>query len=106
MLLFAHIFLLSLAFSFCGTAEKIGVPSKLQQPDTEDPLVAAVDLLESNWTLIQEVLQLNHHVLMQMIVGLWTKKKAEMPVDNLKKLAEAFDTLEDPVLAMKGQSVK
>jgi hypothetical protein len=29
-----------------------------------------------------------------------------MPVDNLKKLVEAFDTLEDPVLAMKGRSVK
>jgi hypothetical protein len=43
---------------------------------------------------------------MQMFVGLWPKKKEEMPVDNLKKLAEAFDTLEDPVLAMKGQSVK
>jgi hypothetical protein len=29
-----------------------------------------------------------------------------MPVDNLKKIAEAFDTLEDPVLTMKGRSVK
>jgi hypothetical protein len=37
-----------------------------------------------------------------MFVGLWTKKRGEMPVDNLKKLAEAFDTLEDLVLAMKG----
>jgi hypothetical protein len=43
---------------------------------------------------------------MRMFVGLWPKKKAEMPVDNLKMLAEAFDTLEDPVLAMKGRSVK
>jgi hypothetical protein len=43
---------------------------------------------------------------MRMFVGLWPKKKAEMPVDNLKKLAEAFDTLEDPVLTMKGRSVK
>jgi hypothetical protein len=41
-----------------------------------------------------------------MFVGLWPKKKAEMPVDNLKKLAEAFGTLKDPVLTMKGQSVK
>jgi hypothetical protein len=45
-------------------------------------------------------------MLMQMFVGLWPKKKAEMSVDNLKKLAEAFDTLEDSVLAMKGRSVK
>jgi hypothetical protein len=41
-----------------------------------------------------------------MFVGLWPKKKAEMPVNNLTKLAEAFDTLEDPVLTMKGRSVK
>jgi hypothetical protein len=41
-----------------------------------------------------------------MFVGLWPKKKAEIPVDNLKKLAEAFDTLEDHVLTMKGRSVK
>jgi hypothetical protein len=37
---------------------------------------------------------------------LWPKKKAEMLVDNLKKLVEAFDTLEDLVLTMKGRSVK
>jgi hypothetical protein len=65
-----------------------------------------VDLLESNWKLVQEVLQLTRRVLMRMFVGLWPKKKEEMPVDNLKKLAEAFDTLEDPVLAMKRRSVK
>jgi hypothetical protein len=41
-----------------------------------------------------------------MFVGLWPKKKEEMPVDNLRKLAEAFDTLEDPMLAMKRRSVK
>jgi hypothetical protein len=34
------------------------------------------------------------------------KKRAEMPVDDLKKLAEAFDTVEDPVLTMKSRSVK
>jgi hypothetical protein len=56
--------------------------------------------------LVQEVLQLTRRMLMQMFIGLWPKKKAEMPVDNLKKLPEAFDTLEDPVLTMKGRSVK
>jgi hypothetical protein len=40
-----------------------------------------------------------------MFVGLWPKKRAGMPVD-LKKLAEAFDTVEDPVLTMKRRSVK
>jgi hypothetical protein len=41
-----------------------------------------------------------------MFVGLWPKKRAEMPADDLKKLAEAFDTVEDPVLTMKSRSVK
>jgi hypothetical protein len=45
-------------------------------------------------------------MLMRMFIGLWPKKRAEMPVDNLKKLAEAFDTVEDPVLTMKSRSVK
>jgi hypothetical protein len=40
-----------------------------------------------------------------MFVGLWPKKRAEVPVD-LKKLAEAFDTIEDPILTMKSRSVK
>jgi hypothetical protein len=40
-----------------------------------------------------------------MFVGLWPKKRAEMPVDDLKKLAETFDTVEDPVLTMKSRSV-
>jgi hypothetical protein len=31
-------------------------------------------------------------------MGLFPKKKAEMRIKNLKKLVEAFDSLEDPVL--------
>jgi hypothetical protein len=69
-------------------------------------LLAAVDLLESNCKLVQNILQLTHHVLTRIFVGLWPKKKEEMPGDNLRKLLEAFDTLEDPVLAMKHTSVK
>jgi hypothetical protein len=90
----------------CGAAEKIGVSWKLRQPDTEDPLLAAVDLLESNWKSVQDVLQLTRRVLMRMFVGLWPKKKGEMPVDNLREIAEAFDTLEDHVLVMKRTSKK
>jgi hypothetical protein len=52
MLLFVDMCSLFFAFSFHGAAEKIGVSWKLQQPDTEDPLLAAVDLLESNWKLV------------------------------------------------------
>jgi hypothetical protein len=37
---------------------------------------------------------------------LWPKKKADMPATDLKKLAAIFDTAEDPVLLMKGRSVK
>jgi hypothetical protein len=90
----------------CGAVEKIGVSWKLWQPNTEDPLLAAVDLLESNWKLVQDVLQLTRRVLMRIFVGLWPKKKEDMPVENLLKLVEAFDTREDPVLVMKCTSVK
>jgi hypothetical protein len=41
-----------------------------------------------------------------MFVGLWPKKKAEALKDDLKKLAQAFDTAEDPILQMKGLSLK
>jgi hypothetical protein len=98
--------LLSLALPFYGTAEKIGVSLGLRQPDTEEPLLAVVDLMEANWKLIQEVLQLTRRVLTQMFVRLWPKKRAEMPVDDLKKLAETFDIIEDHVLTMKRRSVK
>jgi hypothetical protein len=40
-----------------------------------------------------------------MFVGLWPKKRVEVPVD-LKKLAEAFDTVKDPILTMKSRSIK
>jgi hypothetical protein len=68
-------------------------------------LIAAVDSLESDWKLVQEFLQLIHRVLSWMFVGLWPKKRTEVPV-NLKMLAKAFDTVEDPVLTMKSRSVK
>jgi hypothetical protein len=42
-----------------------------------------VDLLESNWKLVQNVLQLTRHVLTRIFIVLWPKKKEEMPVDNL-----------------------
>jgi hypothetical protein len=45
-------------------------------------------------------------VLTRIFVMLWPKKKEEMPINNLQKHLEAFDTPEDPVLAMKCRSVK
>jgi hypothetical protein len=68
--------------------------------------MAAVNLLELNWISVQEILELTRRVLTWVFVGLWPKKRADMPADDLKKLAATFDTIEDPVLAMKGRSVK
>jgi hypothetical protein len=41
-----------------------------------------------------------------LFFGLWLKNKAEVPKDNLEKLAKAFDTTEDPTLQLKGLSLK
>jgi hypothetical protein len=41
-----------------------------------------------------------------MFVGFWPKQKAEVPKNDLKKLAKAFDTTDDPILQLKGLSVK
>jgi hypothetical protein len=65
-----------------------------------------VNLLEENWISIQEIFELVSRVLTRMFVGLWPKKKAEVPKDDLKKLAKAFDTTEDPILQLKGLSLK
>jgi hypothetical protein len=65
-----------------------------------------VDLLESNWKLVQNILQLTHNVLICMFVGFWLKKRKEMIGDNLRKLLEAFETTDDPILALKRTFVK
>jgi hypothetical protein len=43
---------------------------------------------------------------MWIFVGLWPKQKAEVPDNDVKKLAQAFNTTEDPILHMKGLSLK
>jgi hypothetical protein len=68
--------------------------------------MAVVNLLESNWISIHEILELASRVLTWIFIGLWPKKKADVPTANLKKLAAAFDTAEDPILLMKSRSVK
>jgi hypothetical protein len=72
----------------------------------DDPLLAAVNLLEANWISIQDIFELVSRVLSRMFVGLWPKKKAEVPVNDLNNLAKAFDTNDDPLLQLKGLSVK
>jgi hypothetical protein len=81
------------------------VSSASLQPD-DDPLMAAVNLLESNWISIQEIFELANRVLTRIFVRLWPKQKADVPVADLKKLAMAFDTPEDPILLMKSHSMK
>jgi hypothetical protein len=91
---------------FCDAAEKLGEVWRVRQGGSKDPLLDAVDVLESNWKLARDVLQQTRHVLIRMFVGLFPKKRDQMPTDNLQKLVEAFNTIEDPVLAMKLTSVK
>jgi hypothetical protein len=66
----------------------------------------AVNLLEANWISIQEIFELASRVLMRIFVKLWPKQKAEVPNGDLKKLAKAFNTPDDPILLMKGRSMK
>jgi hypothetical protein len=73
------------------------------QPD-DDPLLATVSLLEANWISVQEIFELVNRVLTRIFVGLWPKQKANVP--DLKNLATAFDTSDDPILAMKGLFLK
>jgi hypothetical protein len=68
--------------------------------------MAAVNLLKANWISVQEIFELVNRVLTRMFFGLSPKQKAEVPNSDLKKLAEAFDTTNDPVLQLKGLSLK
>jgi hypothetical protein len=94
-----------LCLCFLGCLEHTGVSSSSLQPD-DDSLMAAVNLLEANWISIQEIFELASRVLTWIFVGLWPKQKADKPDNDLKKLAKAFDTPNDPILLMKGRSVK
>jgi hypothetical protein len=91
---------------FYDAEEKLGEFWRLRQASSEDLLLDAVDVLESNWKLARNILQQTRHVLIRMFVGLFSKKKDEMLADNLQKLVVAYDTIEDPVRAIKHISVK
>jgi hypothetical protein len=91
MLLLAYLY-------FCDASEQLGEVMKLCPECAKDPLLDSVDVLESNWRIVRDVLQRTRHVLPRLFIGLFLKKKDEMPIGNLRKLAEAFDTLEDLVL--------
>jgi hypothetical protein len=97
------IYSFSAVFCFLGFAEYTVVSASTLQLD-DDPLLAAVGLLEANWISVQEIFELVNHALKQIFVGLWPKQKAEVP--DLKNLAKAFDTPDDPILVMKGLPLK
>jgi hypothetical protein len=93
----------SAIFYFLVFADYTEVSVSTLQPD-DDPLLAAVILLETNWISVQEIFELVNRMLTRIFVGLWPKKKAEVP--DFKNLAKAFDTPDDPILVMKGLSLK
>jgi hypothetical protein len=106
ILLLAGVRSLSLVSVFCVFVENTGVSLAPLQPDDEDPLMVAVNLLESNGIFVREILELTGRVLTWMFIRLWPKKRADVPTADLKKLVAAFDTVEDPILLMKSRSVK
>jgi hypothetical protein len=56
VLLLADIFSSSFIFATCAAPEKVGLPLTPRQPDTKDPLMVAVNSLESDWKSVQEFL--------------------------------------------------
>jgi hypothetical protein len=99
------IYSFSAVFCFLGFAKYTEVSASTLQPD-DDPLMAAVSLLEANWISVRKIFELVNRVLTWIFVGLCPKQKEEVPDNDVKKLAKAFDTLDDPILLMKGLSLK
>jgi hypothetical protein len=97
------IYFFSAICCFLGLAKYSEVSASTLQPHN-DPLLAAVSLLEANWISVWEIFKLVNRVLARIFVGLWPKRKADVP--DLKNLAKAFDTDDDPILTMKGLSLK
>jgi hypothetical protein len=90
---------------FLDCIEHTGIPSASAQLD-DDSLMAAVSLLEANWISIQGIFELASRVLTRISIGLWPKQRADIENSDLKKLVKAFDTSEDPILLLKGRSIK
>jgi hypothetical protein len=84
--LYLLIYSSSAVFYLLGSAEYTRVPVLTLQPDS-DPLMAAVSLLDANWKSIRDIFELVNRVLTRIFVGLWPKQKAEVPHNDVKKLA-------------------
>jgi hypothetical protein len=57
---------------FLDYVEHNGVSSSSLYPD-DDPLMAAINLLEANWISVQEIFELASRVLTRIFAGLWPK---------------------------------
>jgi hypothetical protein len=104
-LIFANSLFYFFLFDFLCRAGFTKVSSS-SLPSGDDPLLTAVNLLEANWISIQETFELVNRILSRLFVGLWPKKRAAVPKDDLSNLAKSFDTTEDPTLQLKGLSIK
>jgi hypothetical protein len=78
---------------------------KLHEDKAKDPLLDAIEVLESNCMNIVNVMQHTRQVLMLPFVDFFPWKKKEIP-RVLGKLIEAFDTPRYPRLLLKKSSTK
>jgi hypothetical protein len=88
LLVFLYLLIYSSSAVFCllGSTEYTRVPASTLQPDN-DPLMAAVSLLEANWKSVRDIFELVNRVLTWIFARLWPKQKVEIPHNDVKKLA-------------------
>jgi hypothetical protein len=89
-----------------AAAEQIGEVYRLHADRAKDPLLDVVDILESNCKNAKNLLQRTRHVLTRLFFEFFLKKKNDVLAENLKRLADSFNTLEDPMLQLKRLSMK
>jgi hypothetical protein len=80
---------------FRDVTEQLGEVMKLRLC-AKDPLLDSVDVFESNWRIVRDILQRTRYVLPCLFVGLFLRKKDELPIGKLRNLVETFDTIEYP----------
>jgi hypothetical protein len=83
-----------------ATAEQIGDVYKLHADKGEDPLLDAVGVLGSTCRNARDVLQCTRHVLTCLSFEFFLKNKNDAPTTNLKRLVDAFDTMDYGVVAV------
>jgi hypothetical protein len=91
---------------FHDATEQLGEVIRLRAGEAKDPLLDVVGLLESNCRNVRNVLQHTRHLLPCLFVGLFSKKRKEMPTCNLRKLVEAFGSPKDSTIQLKLSAMK